>query len=446
MTTEPPDEDALCQFVNGTEQTVDVYVNYQAEAAKTVKPEEDQGAFSIDSDANGLYGTYTFEARPKDQPDAEVLAAASVDFRPGDVYTAAFHPKGEGYQLSVYETDFSPTGASRFQIHHVGAPEEIDWALSPKSEADPNVSVDERSGTLQQGEYQRASDLTCNEYRLEVEVDGEVVAFRQDLELETELLVACYVVGDPSPDLGRDAKKSHVTSKRYHVPAGPEREDETTSPAEAHSTSDDNAAIEFNAEVPTAYETNAYEVPVEATDPDGVVDGFALEAVDPATEGIELDGDSVSLPTEVGGTASARVGVDADVPRGSYDVTLVANPDGMGQRASHTFSLEVEHITADRLWKLVEHYHGQDAVSDDVANELFGLLREAGADPHDGSVGEFLEDVQGLFDHGQDRAPEKAIADVVSLATEQQGRGIDAAAADDVVAEAEVLQQRLAIE
>lgn len=450
MTTERPEQDALCWFTNGADRTVDVHVNYRAEAYVTLDPQGDRPAFSVDSDADGLFGTYTFEARATDDSDGEVLASASVEFEAGAVHTAVFHPVGEGeYRFSVYETDFSPSAASRFEIHHVGFPEQVDWRLAPKPEADPSIQVDERSGTLECGQWQRAVDVTANEYRLEVLVDGEVVAFRPDLELEGELLTACYVVGDPGPEMGPDAKQAHVFRDRYQIPAGEKRRDETTAPAEPRSTADDNRSVEFDADPPELFETDGHETAVEATDPDGIVAGLAVDAVEPATDGFRILEDGVTHPAEIGESMTATLAVSSSVPAGSYDVRLVANPEGLGERATATVPVEVKPMTADRLWAVVEGHHGGGRVTDDVAKELFGLLRDAGASPDEGALDELVDDVFDLFgaddgsaaDSAKDRR--KALDEVATLVSERQGDGIDEVAADDVETKTEALLERL---
>ena len=152
MTNERPIEDARCWLLNTADMEVAVHVNYHGSPLTTIKPEEDQPAFTIDSDASGIYGTYTFEAVEKDDPDDTVLASVSVLFEEHDSYAAVFRQVGDAeYEFSVYENDFSPSGDSRFEIRHTGLAAEVDWTLEPKPEADPSIPDDDRSGTLQRG-------------------------------------------------------------------------------------------------------------------------------------------------------------------------------------------------------------------------------------------------------------------------------------------------------
>lgn len=428
MTNERPIDDARCWFFNTADRAVDVYVNYHESALTTIHPTEDQGVFSIDSDASGIYGTYTFEVREAGDSDDAPLAAVSVEFEAGDSYAMAFHRTGDAeYELSVYENDFSPTANSRFEIRHTGRPERIEWTLAPKEEADPRIPVDERSGSLSRGQWQQAIDVTENEYRLEILVDDVVVAFRQDLELEANRMIVVYLHDDPKPWMGSDEKEDHVFRQEYQLQTGPHREDAVTVPAEPHATTDENRSIRFDLEPLSLYHTNRTETEVRVTDPDGVVDDLAIDGVTPYSDGFVIPDEGVDRTFVIGGTTNGTLRVKPKVPPGSYDVRLLSNPNSLGERATCTLPVEVEPITVQRLQALVDRYHDADEMTDWMATQLHDVL-----------------------DHTDDhlRADERMLAcadleQVVTLVGEYKDDEISVEATVDAETETKALRKRL---
>jgi len=82
---------------------------------------------------------------------------------------------------------------------------------------------------------------------------------------------------------------------------------------------------------------------VTATDPDGTVVDVDVTGVSPAPAAGSITRTAVAPADAVGGTASATVTVSADVPAGSYAVTVTAtNDDGTPQTAVCTLSVAVQ--------------------------------------------------------------------------------------------------------
>lgn len=427
-TIERPRSTARCWYQNGADRPVDIYVNYHDEAYFTVKPEEDGPVFSVDSDASDLYGEYTFEARPKDDPDGPVLAATSVMFEEGDSYTAGIHRVGETeYRLSIYENDFHPSDDSRLEIRHLAYPQAFDWRLFPKPEADPRIPEDERSGTLERGQWQKAIDVVPNEYRLEILVDGDVVAYRQDLELETERQITCYVVGDPKAWMGSDEKEGHIRRDEFQVPVGDDRDDVVTPPAAPHTTTDDNRTIQFEFDPVTMYETNWEAAEVGATDPDGIVNDMKVDDVEPSTDGFKIPDETVDRAWAIGGTTTGTLEIRPKVSPGDYDVRLLANHSSMGERVTATLPVEVKAVDLDRLRDLVTRYHDRGLIVDEYATDLHG----------------FLDDAEAHLDAGETKAACAALKDVINLVGEYKDEGVDSIAAVDITEETRALRKHL---
>ncbi|MFD1647587.1 FIMAH domain-containing protein [Haloarchaeobius litoreus] len=426
MTNERPIEDARCWLLNTADMEVAVHVNYHGSPLTTIKPEEDQPAFTIDSDASGIYGTYTFEAVETDDPDDTVLASVSVLFEENDSYAAVFRQVDDAeYEFSVYENDFSPSGDTRFEIRHTGLAAEVDWTLEPKPEADPSIPDDERSGTLQRGEWQQAIDVTENEYRLEVLVDGEVVAFRQDLELEANRMIVVYLVGDPKPWMGSDEKEGHIFRQEYQIQTGEHREDEVTPPADPYTETDDNQTIEFDLDPVELYHTNRTEVELAATDPDGIVDDLAIESAEPYSDGFVVPDESVDRAFAIGGETTATLLVKPKVPPASYEVDIVSNPGSLGERAVATLPVEVAPVTVDRLQVLVDAYHAGDEMTDAIAAQLTDVLEHADEHRQDGETAAACSDLKQVIDTVGEHKDE-GISEPASLDIETEAKALRA--------------------
>lgn len=429
MTNERPIADARCWLFNSADRPVDLYVNYHESPLTSITPTEDQGVFSIDSDANGVYGTYTFEARETgDNHEDPPLAAVSVEFQEGDSYAAAFRQVGDAdYAFSIYRNDFSPSASTRFEIRHTGKPERIDWTLEPKAEADPSIPVDTRSGSLARGEWQQAIDVVENEYRLEIFSDDRVIAFRQDLELEANRMIVVYLADDPKWWYGSDQKEDHIFRQEYQIQTGPQRDDVVTQPAAPFSSTDSNRTIEFDCRPLELYHTNRTETEVAATDPDGIVSDLAIADVEPYSDGFAIPDESVDPGLAIGRPTTAALHVQPKVPPADYDVEIVSNPDGLGEQVTCTLPVTVRKITVQRLRDLVERYHEADEMTTWMRDELL----------------DYLDDVTVYLDAGEHSEACEALKSVVTVVGEYKDSRIAPAAAVDFETETKAFRKRL---
>jgi uncharacterized protein len=84
-------------------------------------------------------------------------------------------------------------------------------------------------------------------------------------------------------------------------------------------------------------------VVVTATDPDGTVVDVAITSVSPAPSSGTIERTAFTPASAVGGTAEATVTVSAEVPAGTYAVTITAtNDDGTPKTATCTLSVTVQ--------------------------------------------------------------------------------------------------------
>ena len=435
-----PIEEARCWMINGTERPVDIFVNYaDVPLISDVKPMEIGDVLVLDGTVDMPYGTYTFEARPKDYYDGPVLASASVTIDEGDSYSAVLHRTDTfDYQMSIYRNDYSNTEDARVVVRHNALPETIEWRFFENEET-PRIPDDPRSGTLQQGQWQEARDVTEQDYVFEVLVDGQVAAFHENLEFEVETHYVVYVVGDPEPlylpddppyeesrDGGLD-EGQWLLVQAFEVFPGDDEPDVVTSPTEPLSATDDNQPIEFDCDPFTLYETNVVEQQVAATDPDGLVTGLAVESVDPVSDGFSIVDDSVHRAFAVGGTTVGTLRVASDVSPDTYEVTIVANPESLGAKARCTITVEVEKITIDRLRDLVERYHASGDIDEPFAGELLSKLDAA--EVH-------LEEYE-IFEACT------ALKEFIDVLGANKDKGIDETAHDDLQMETDRLRERL---
>ena len=186
-----PIKEARCWILNGTNRDVDIYVNYADQPLITDIQSPSIGpVLTLDGTVDRPYGTYTLEARDKGDPDGPVLASASVPFEEGDSYSAALHRVGqEEYQLSIYTNDYSPSEDARLVARHCASHESVDGEISQNGET-PEIPDDPRSGTLERGEWQTATDVTESDYLFEVV--GELPPM--DRRLRTSYPVASYAL------------------------------------------------------------------------------------------------------------------------------------------------------------------------------------------------------------------------------------------------------------
>ena len=212
---------------------MDVFVNYEAQpTVSDPKPlvgefasgdELTPNVFVVDGTTARPYGTYTFSVRPKGQPTAPVLAAASIDLRQGHSFSGVFHPAaGGGQQVSIYENDLAPAVASRLTVRNTTAAA-VTWRIRPNGEA-PEIPADERSGTLGPGEWQTARDVVDNDYVIEFSAGSDRVAMYPDLDLAAHKLFAVYLLGDPQPSDDENLLQRPVAFQELDsTPATPSR-------------------------------------------------------------------------------------------------------------------------------------------------------------------------------------------------------------------------------
>ncbi|MBK1667753.1 hypothetical protein CKO28_06865 [Rhodovibrio sodomensis] len=225
MTVEKQDNTAHVWFLNGTDSfAIEIYANGATEPSMSdINPLEVGPLFEVDDSDNRLFGTYRFEVREKDDSSGPVLAEASVELVAGTSYAANFHAgDGGGYQLSVYENDFAPSAATRLELRHAGAAPRIDWRIQPKDGAATSDSTAVRAGALKRGQWQQCTEMPGDSYLLEAVVDGVVVAFLPDLQLEPEKKLVATFVGTPQPaTMQSNELRSYWLTQDFSVATGP---------------------------------------------------------------------------------------------------------------------------------------------------------------------------------------------------------------------------------
>lgn len=435
-----PIERARVWTINGTERTVDFYVNYHDRPiVEDVRAKSLGSVVDIDGATDDPYGAYTFEARDRDEPGSPVLASASVAVDEGDSFSVVLHRVGEfDYRFSIYVNDYSPSEEARVVVRHCAYPDVIDWRFSGNGET-PRVPDDPRSGRLDRGQWQEAIDVSEQDYLFEVLVDGQVAAFDVDFEFEIETTYVVYVVGNPEPlnlpddppyeesrDSGVD-ESQWLLLQAFEVFPGESEPDVVTAPAEPLSTTDRNDRIEFDCGSISPFETNATEVEVAATDPDGIVTGLAIDSVDPPSDGFSIVDNSVDRAVHQGGTTTGTLRIEPDVPPREYQVRIEANPESLGERATCTVPVEVRQITTDRLYDLVDRYQLSDDVVRPIATDLNAMLDDAAAHLDAGETTQACADLKSFLD----------------LIGANKDTGVSATAHDDLQTETKALRTRL---
>jgi hypothetical protein len=203
MTVEKQDNTAHVWFLNGTDDfAIEIFANGASEPSMSdVNPLEVGPLFEIDDSDGRLFGTYHFAVREKDNSTGPVLAEASVELAAGTSYAANFHAADAGgYQLSIYENDFAPSAETRLELRHAGQAPRIDWRIQPKDGPATAGSPAVRAGALKRGQWQQCTEMPADAYLLEALVDGGVVAFLPDIQLEPEKKMVATFVGTPRPN------------------------------------------------------------------------------------------------------------------------------------------------------------------------------------------------------------------------------------------------------
>ncbi|MBK1667755.1 hypothetical protein CKO28_06875 [Rhodovibrio sodomensis] len=386
MTVEQPINTAQVWFVNAVDYfPIDVFINGSDQPTLTdVSSLEIGSVFEADGTAGRPFQTYAFKIRRKDdpsrgQPDIGVLAEASVDLRRGLSFTAVFHA-GDApytYQLSVFANDFRASGNGRLEVRHTAFPKNMTWTIEPKPGADPQIPFDQRSGALERGQWQQATELVENDYRLEVRVDGQLYAFNKDLEIEAEKMLATYFVGNPEPATTElNDLENYLLVQEFKLPPGPTLQKVVTAPAPAFTQTNTNQPVSFDLPELIGFESNIISGEITATDPDGYVTNLAIVGIRPDFGSIRIPDNGVTPSETIGDPATAIVCVGGDTPAGCYDIHVRSNPQSLADTADVTLKLEVKPVTAQRLSLLVENFRVQARIEAGFAQELQSLTDE----------------------------------------------------------------------
>ena len=428
MTIEKPIDLAHVWLINATEEPVDIYVNYADKPALTdlkglaVGPE-----FQVKGKDDTPYGVYTFSARPKDRFNADVLASASVDLFEGRSFTAVLHHMPDrSHRMSIYENDFTPSDAPRMTVRHNARPLELTWRISPK-EFKLEIPVDEREGTLLNGQWQVATNVVQNDYRFEVFLDGQLVAEHPDFELEHEKDRTAYIVGDPYPTDVTGTLRRFVIRQELKLPRGAPPPAEVTAPAEPYSIADNNQPIQFDCRAVEVVQTNPASTTVSAVDPDGVVTDISISSIFPDVGGIVIPNHGVTPAPGIGVPATTTLEVLDNLPAGEYEVTVVTNMKSLGQRSSCSVLVTVVAITIDRVRTLVDQYVQSGAIEVGLAGALLQNLDQA---EQNLSAGNEEQACQGL-------------KDALALVGSSKDKGVDVPAAEHLEREIKALRANL---
>jgi hypothetical protein len=434
--TERLDTSAEIFILNATSLSVDVYVNYEAQptlsdprplvSGDASGDEMTPNVFVVHGTFARPYGAYTFQVRPKGDPTADLLAAASIDLEQGHSFAGVFHPApGGGYRFSIYENELSPSVNGRMTVRNTTT-ETVSWRIFPNGEV-PDVPPDERSGTLEPGEWQTAKDIVDNDYVIEYFVDGERVGWFPDLDLAAAKTFNVYVLGELQPSSSPDVLQRPVAFEELEFDPGPRDERVVTAPAPPLSTTDGNAPVQFTCEPVTIWETDTITAPVAVRDPDGVVNALAVDRVDPPVGGIAIVDGAFTPSAGIGEPATAHVTVAGGVPDGLYTVWIAANRGTSGQQAACALQLTVQPITVERLLDQVEAYRRAGGIQAAPADALRFTLLSAQLHLQEGRVADACSDLER----------------VLSEIGAEKGKAISDAAADDLAAETTALRTDL---
>jgi hypothetical protein len=413
MTVERPVDRGEVWLVNATMGDADFYVNDHTRAADvaalTIGPE-----LHVKGDAHSPYGVYTLSARWKGRPDTAPLAAASVQVTGGLSCDAVLHRTPDGdYRISIYENPFDPpSDGPGLIVRHVAHAGRITWRFRPKDDK-PEIPVDERSGELANGQWQMATAVVQNDYWFEVLVDGVVVALHPDLELEHEKTRVIHVGGSLEPDLDQDSRSAALLEQELQIARGPIPAPVVTAPAGPLSDTDDNQPIEMTCPPVSVWQTHAASTQVTAVDPDGRVTDLDIAAIEPDRGKISIGDHSVIPAMAIGDPATADVDLGADLPSGMYEVTIVANSEGLGARATCALAVEVRPITLARLDQVIDENAATGAIEPALSEFLLALLVEAQTELNDDDIAgacAYLKDLDAQVNNEKGKAITEAVA------------------------------------
>jgi len=423
-------------FINATARHIDVYVNYLMEPSITdpkpliespTKDDLDPPVFVVKDDFATPYGVYTFSVRLKGDIGGQVLAEASIDLQRTHSYSAVFHELDPGdFQLSIYENDLTDGSLARLSIIHAAQPAEITWQLRPNGE-DPRIPPDERTGTLQRGESQTATNIIDNDYFIEFFVDGELVARNPDLDLAGEKTFVAILYGNPSPASNDQLLLRPMTYLELEFDPGDPEPSEISAPGPPLSASDENIPIEFICEPIEIWQTNEATTSVTASDPDGMVNNLSIDSVEPQAGGIDILGGAFRPSLAIGRPASVVVTFKSDIPHGIYTIVIGANRGTLAHQDSCSFELAVKPITIVRLRSVVDGYRLSADIELDMADALMALLDGAEVHLRDGNTEQACQ----------------YLKDVLTLIGAEKGKAVGDAAHDHVERETKALRADL---
>ncbi|MBK1667751.1 hypothetical protein CKO28_06855 [Rhodovibrio sodomensis] len=365
-------------FINGTSLEIDIYVNgepspsFSDPSSLAVGP-----TFVVKGDQKTPFQVYSFVVRLKGEPDSEILASASANMELGRSFTGVFHWRPDAtFQFSVYENDLSRGTEGRLTVRNTSSLEQLTWTLTPNGE-NPEVPVDERSGTLGHAQWQIARGVTTNDYLFRAFADGGLVTQDEDLDIGLEQNLIVHIVGAPYPTDDNSFWEQWMVVQELEYDPGIKAEDSISEPAPPVWESDQNQPVQLDCPPVTLQETVGGAIQIGAVDPDGWILNFEVMRVDPNADGFVI-GDNGSIPSAaLGAPATATVWVDPDLPEGQYDVTIEVNTATLAQRATCVLQVTVEGVSIDRLNALVGQYSGQPAIDPSYADELTDQLNAA---------------------------------------------------------------------
>lgn len=358
-------------LINGTQRPVDVYVNYEESPTLTSPvPLGLDITFVVDGTFRRPFDTYTFAVRPAGDPQADVLASASVPMTLGKSYSGVFHELPDRtFRFSIFENDLSPGAGSRLTVRNCSPKPTITWALTDSGE-NPEIPKDPRDGALAAGQWQSAYEITENDYDFKIFEDGDIVARNVDLNLGLEEHIIVHLVGNPVATANSEALAATMVVQELEYDPGPGRGTIDTPAREALSYTDTNNSILFEIEPLDIYQTEAGSLKVTANDPDGSILQMELDSVRPLNSGITLIDSSVTTSTEPGEPGTAIIDVAADTAPGAYRVRVVANRETLATTAYGETVVTIRAVEPQRLIEQVNTFQAEGQITTPTADEL----------------------------------------------------------------------------
>lgn len=412
-------------FINGTTLSIDIYVNGELQPSFSDPESYAVGpTFVVKGDQKTPFQVYSFVIRVKDEPNSEILAAASANMELGRSYTGVFHWRPDAtFQFSIYENDLSNGTEGRLTVRNTSSLEQLTWTLTPNGE-NPEVPIDERSGTLGHAQWQIARGVTTNDYFFRAYADGGLVVEEEDLDIGLEQNLIVHIVGAPYPTDDNSYWEQWMVVQELEYDPGIKSDDSISEPAAPMWTTDQNQPVVMDCPPVTLKETVGGQIEVGAQDPDGWILNFRVLRVDPNADGFVIEDDAFTPSGELGARATATVSVDPQVPEGSYEVTIEVNEATLAERATCVLPVTVQGVTVDRLSELVGQHRGQPSIDPSYADELSDQLAQAATAASGGNTGKacrLLKQVLTSIDNADCcQITEAAVADITREAKELQ--------------------------